>query len=130
MTWPLMLGLLLASALLSAAETAVLSLQPAERRRVAGQSRAAAALLRKPTALLVTLLLASLLANVAYFTAGARHGLALQAAGRPLAAALFGVGSVLALVFLGEIVPKTLALLGPARLVGVVAPALLVLRVA
>ncbi|HZJ69390.1 MAG TPA: CNNM domain-containing protein, partial [Planctomycetota bacterium] len=76
MTWLLMLGLLLASALLSAAETAVLSLQPGERRRIAGQHRAVAALLRKPTALLVTLLLANLLANVGYFTAGARHGLA------------------------------------------------------
>jgi putative hemolysin len=130
MTWLLMLGLLLASALLSAAETAVLSLQPGERRRIAGQHRAVAALLRKPTALLVTLLLANLLANVGYFTAGARHGLALQADGRPLAAAALGVGSVLALVLLGEIVPKTLALLGPERLVWALAPALLVLRVA
>ena len=46
MTWLLMLGLLLASALLSAAETAVFSLQPADRRRLVSQHRAAAALLR------------------------------------------------------------------------------------
>ena len=129
-TWLLMLGLLVVSALLSAAETAVLSLQPAERRRMVGQRGPAAAVLRKPTALLVTLLLANLLANVAYFTAGARHGLELQAAGRPVAAWALGIASVLALVVLGEILPKTLALLGPARLVWALAPALLALRVA
>jgi len=130
MTWLLMLGLLLASALLSSSETALLSLQPAERRRIAGQRRAAAALLAKPTALLVTLLLANLLANVAYFTAGARAGLELQAAGRPLAAWGLGIGSVLVLVLFGEILPKTLALRAPALLVSTLAPALLALRVA
>ena len=130
MTWLLMLGLLVVSALLSAAETAVLSLQPAERRRLVGQHGPAAALLRKPTALLVTLLLANLLANVGYFTAGARRGLELQAAGHPVAAWTLGVAGVLALVVLGEILPKTLALLGPARLVWALAPALLALRVA
>jgi putative hemolysin len=67
---------------------------------------------------------------VAYFTAGAQRSLELQNDGRPLASWALAVGSVLALVVIGEIVPKTLALLGPARLVGTLAPALLVLRVA
>lgn len=130
MTWLLMLGLMLASALLSAAETAVFSLQPADRRRLVSQHRAAAALLRKPTALLVTLLLANLLANVAYFTASARESLQLENAGHPWAALALAVGSVLALVVVGEILPKTLALVSPAPLVWALAPALLVLRIA
>jgi putative hemolysin len=123
-----MLLLLLASALMSASETALFSLSPAERRRLVAQHAPVAAALRRPTSLLVTLLLANLLVNVAYFSVGARESLALLDAGRPQASALFVAASVLLLITCGEILPKTVALVLPPGFVVAVAPLLVVLR--
>jgi putative hemolysin len=128
MTWLVMAALLGCAALLSAAETAVFSLQPAERRRLAHRHRSVAAALQRPSSLLVTLLLGNLLATVAYFSVGAEHSLALLDAGRRGAAAGFTAGSVLFLVVAGEILPKTLALAAPGALVTALAAPLVVLQ--
>ena len=113
MTWLLMAALLASAGLLSAAETAVFSLQPAERRRLAQRHAAVDAALQRPTSLLVTLLLGSLLVTVGYFSVGAGVALELLESGRRGAAAAFTAGSVLVMVVAGEILPKTLALAAP-----------------
>ncbi|HTE05307.1 MAG TPA: CNNM domain-containing protein, partial [Planctomycetota bacterium] len=129
MTPLLMLVLLLASAVVSASETALFSLSPAERRRLIAQHAPVAAALRRPSSLLVTLLLANLLVNVAYFSVGAHVSLALVQAGRGQASALFAAASVVVHICCGEILPKTLALVTPPGFVVALAPLLLVLRV-
>jgi len=128
MTWLLMAALLLGAALMAAAETALFSLQPAERRRLAQRHAPVAAVLQRPSSLLVTLLLGNLLVTVAYFSVGAEVSLGLLAESRRGAAVVFTAGSVLALVIAGEILPKTLALAAPGRLVTLMAAPLLILR--
>ncbi len=128
MTTVALVVLLLLSAVVSSSETAVFSLQPADRRRLCSLHAPVAAALSRPTSLLVTLLLANLLVNVGYFSVSAGMSLQLIAEGRPVASAAFAVVSVAALVVAGEIVPKTLALAAPAALVAVVAPLLIALR--
>ncbi len=128
MTFVLMFALLLVSAVMAASETALFSLSPAERRRLVSGHAAVAAALARPRSLLVTLLLANLLVNVAYFSVGAQVTLALAADGGSGASALFAVISVLLLIICGEILPKTLALAGPSRFVVLVAPVLVLLR--
>jgi len=129
MTYLGLLLLLLASGLLSASETALFSLTPAERRRLIAQHAPVAAALARPTSLLVTLLLANLLVNVAFFSVGANVSLALVESGSTQAAALFVAASVLLLIACGEILPKTLALVLPPSFVVAVAPLLVVLRI-
>jgi CBS domain containing-hemolysin-like protein len=123
-----MAALLAGAALLSAAETAVFSLQPAERRRLAQRHAAVDAMLQRPTSLLVTLLLGSLLLTVGYFSVGAGVALELLHEGRQGAAASFTIGSVMLMVLAGEILPKTLALASPGGLVTVLAAPILLLR--
>src|SRR5215470_6634748 len=98
MTWLLMAALLAGAGLLAASETAVFSLQPAERRRLAQRHAAVAAVLQRPSSLLVTLLLGNLLVTIGYFSVGAGVALELLAQGRRGAAAAFTAGSVLVLV--------------------------------
>lgn len=117
--------LLVGSGLLSGSETAIFSLQPAERRRLRDGSRVADRLLVDPTRLLVTLLLGNLVVNVAYFSVSA--GLVLEQ-GSTGASAAVALGSLVGMVVLGEILPKTLALVRPAALVRRLAPVLLVVR--
>jgi len=124
--WLAVLLLLVAAS--SAAETAVFSLQPADRRRLAAQHAPVAAVLARPTSLLISLLLANLLLTVAYFSVSAGESLRLIEEGRTGLSAAFAAGSVLVLIVFGEIVPKTLALAAPPALVAVLAPLLLVLR--
>jgi len=130
MTWLIMVLLLLCSGLVSGSETAVFSLQPAERRRLARGRPLMRGLLQEPARLLVALLVANLLINVGYFTLSAAISLDLQAQGRPLAAVTVALVSLGGIVVVGEILPKTLALVSPARLVLFLCPALLVLRAA
>jgi CBS domain containing-hemolysin-like protein len=128
---PLLMGaLLVLSALVSSSETALFSLSPAERGRLAARHPSVALLMARPTALLLTLLLLNLAVNIAYLSVSAKQSLALHAAGRDAASAGVAAGSLLALVLLGEIVPKTLALAAPQALVGWIAPPLLLLRMA
>jgi CBS domain containing-hemolysin-like protein len=128
MTWLLMAALLAGAGLLAAAETAVFSLQPAERRRLAQRHAAVEAVLQRPSSLLVALLLGNLLVTVGYFSVGAGVALELVAQHRSVAAAVFTVVSLLLLVVAGEILPKTLALAAPGALVTVMAAPLLLLR--
>jgi putative hemolysin len=128
MTLLLLLALLLCSGLVSASETAVFSLQPADRRRLLARRGPAAAVLASPTSLLVALLIANLAINVGYFTVGARESLELARTGHEVASVLLAVGSVFALVLLGEILPKSLALAAPMKLVLLASPALVALR--
>jgi len=129
MTLLVMALLLLGSGLISASETAVFSLQPADRRRLLARRGPPAVVLSSPTSLLVALLIANLAINVAYFTVGARRSIELANAGHQLASVGLAAGSVLALVLLGEILPKSLALAAPMRLVLVVSPMLVGLRI-
>jgi putative hemolysin len=128
MTLLVLFLLLLCSGLISASETAVFSLQPADRRRLLARGGPSAALLRSPTSLLVALLIANLAINVAYFTVGARMSIELARTGNQVASGALAAGSVLALVLMGEILPKSLALAAPMRLVLVVSPMLVGLR--
>lgn len=114
-----MLPLLLLSGFFSASETVLFGLaaedRTAIRRRGGITAVAVEALLRQPRLLLVTVLLANMTINTLYMTVSSllvlRHGSA------PLAAALFGLGSLALLIVLGEVVPK---LTGQAHRVGAV----------
>ncbi len=119
--WDLLpLALLLAiSGLLSGAETALFALPPEEVRRLAeGRSAAGVAvarLRRTPRPLLVTLLSGNLAVNVLYFAASARLLGALAERDGAAAAAAGAAASFAAILLLGEIGPKALAVHSPAR---------------
>ena len=103
-----MIPLLLASAFFSASETVFFGLgveDRAELRRRGGiASGALDALLLKPRQLLVTVLLGNMTINTLFMTISAvlllRHGTA------PLTGLVFGAGSLILLIILGEILPK------------------------
>ncbi|MFT7465060.1 MAG: putative hemolysin [Pseudohongiellaceae bacterium] len=120
--------LLICSGLVSGSETAVFSLQPSERRKLSHGRPLLSRLLQQPARLLVALLVANLLINVGYFTLSASLSLELQNNGRPLAAWGVAFVSLGGIVVVGEILPKTLALVSPARLVLWLCPLLLGLR--
>jgi putative hemolysin len=101
--------LLIASAFFSSSETALFSLSHGDRVRLAHLSRPAALkvarLLEHPRALLITILLANNVVNVAYFVAAS----VLAARSYAGMAVLISAGSLLALILLGEILPKLFA---------------------
>jgi putative hemolysin len=103
--------LLLASACFSASETALFSLSQADRLRLRKTSPAThagvVALLSSPRALLISILLANTTINTAYFAVAAVVGNGL---GRAWSIA-FGVGALLAMVVIGEVLPKSIAAL-------------------
>jgi magnesium and cobalt exporter, CNNM family len=104
--------LLLASVAFSASETALFSLSQADRlrlRKTHPRTHAAVvALLSAPRALLISILLANTSVNTAYFAVAAVVGTGLR--GR-LAPVLFGVSALLAMVIVGEVLPKSIAAL-------------------
>jgi putative hemolysin len=102
-------ALLLASAFFSSSETALFSLSPSERRRA---GPAVARLLEDPRGLLVTILLANLVINLLFFAFAARLG-AGGTTGEELAA---GALALFAIVLLGEVLPKSLALRARTRI--------------
>ena len=124
----ILVALLCCSGVVSGSETAVFSLKPGERRRLAAGHPLVRRLLDRPSALLVTLLLANIFINVAYFSVSASLSLGLIEVGSRWMAGLVGVASVVGLVIFGEIVPKTMALVAPATVVLRVTPLLLGLR--
>ena len=103
MLWLLVIALLLASGLLSACETALFSLTPAERRRVGPDAER---LVLDPRGALISILFVNLVINVLFFTFSAR----LSPEGSAYLDALWGLGSVVVLVAFAEIVPKIIAL--------------------
>ena len=121
-----MLPLLLFSAFFSASETVLFGLSSTDRAALRARSRhadrAAASLLAEPRMLLITVLLGNMVANTLYFVLGSM--LAMRLAGDVLSAALCGVGTVLGIVLLGEVLPKVLAASGRPRVAQVIAPVL------
>jgi magnesium and cobalt exporter, CNNM family len=113
-------GLLVLSGLASASETALFSLDESGQARSSPRARA---LLETPRDLLLSILLVNLLVNLAFFTA---TPLLFPAEG-PGGVFLSGLGALVALLLLGEILPKTLALRAPILVSRVVAPGLGVL---
>jgi putative hemolysin len=104
---PLLLGL---AAFCSAAETALFSLTQGDLLRLRKAHPSAhhsiGQLLREPRSLLVAILLANVVGNTAFFTIAALAGRRLFDA---VGAAGFGVGCVLMMIALGEVVPKAVA---------------------
>ena len=119
--WQLLLmgALLVASGLFSGTETAIFSLSRAQLQRLSRRGavgRLVVSLLRRPGSVLNTLLLGNMLVNVAYASVAAvglldlgRYGLA------PWAVALAALAPLAALVLLGEVSPKMLALVAGER---------------
>ncbi len=109
--------LMLVSALCSAAETALFGLTYSDRlrlrKRSPGAARAVAVLLARPRALLVSILLVTDVANVAYFVISSVIALAREpgqeSGPRGLLALLFSAVAVLALILFTDLVPKLLA---------------------
>jgi putative hemolysin len=101
--WVLCATLLCLSATFSASETALFSLSPRDHSRV---GRRVQALLARPRDVLVTVLLGNLVVNLLYFTFASR----VRLPGGPL---VVGAAALLAILVLGEILPKTLALRAP-----------------
>ncbi|RMD66165.1 MAG: DUF21 domain-containing protein [Planctomycetota bacterium] len=102
--------LLLASAFFSGSETALFALSQQEKlalRRQGGVgAEATIALLASPRRLLITLLLGNMLANVTYFVLAS--AMALQASSA-VEATLWSSAPLLAIVLLGEVLPKLVA---------------------
>jgi putative hemolysin len=113
----LMVGLLVFSAGFSASETALFNLGPADEREAGAKARA---LLEHPRALLVGILLGNLVVNVLFF-AFAASWLSQFDPVHQVAGNLAFLGCV---VLFGEVLPKTLALRGSARLARLLAPPL------
>ncbi len=123
--WLLTMGvLILASAFFSSSEAALFYLGRAERRRLtAGNAaqRAAAALLATPDRLLTAVLFWNLVTNVAYFTIGSILSLQWERAGYSAEAGVLAVASLVGIIILGEMLPKSLAVLRPAGLAALAA---------
>ncbi len=118
--WLLAMGVLvLASAFFSSSEAAFFYLGRADRRRLAAGNaaqRAAVALLVAPDRLLTAVLFWNLLSNVGYFTIASILSLQLKEAGHKAEAGMLAVVSLVGIIVLGEMLPKSLAVLRPAVL--------------
>ena len=101
--WLLLAALLLASGLVSASETALFSLTPAERRNVGAQAER---LLADSRGVLISILFVNLLINLLFFTFCAR----LSSSDDLYVRTAWGLGAVVVLVAFGETLPKVIAL--------------------
>jgi putative hemolysin len=114
-----MLLLLLCSAFFSASEAALFSLRRAQRRELGKGGRAeqaVARLLDDPDRLLTAVLFWNLLINLSIFTIGSIISLEMKRAGRPADAGVFALGTLLAVIVFGEMLPKSLGVLQPQKL--------------
>jgi Mg2+/Co2+ transporter CorB len=114
-----LLGLIAASAFTSASETALFSLTRDDLRRMQTGSlseRRVTDLLRDPEKLLRVVLFWNLLFNLSYFAISLVMMRRLIHAGQQSAAATFGIVGFFALIILGEITPKCLAVLQSRRI--------------
>ncbi len=110
--------LLIGSAFFSGSETALFSLTPGQRHAVAKRhgGRFVAALLKRPSRTLNMLLLGNMLVNVAYSATAAMIVLTLRANGAAAwQATVVSLLGLLALILLGEVAPKVLALASAER---------------
>lgn len=111
------------SAFFSGSEVALFYLGRDDRRTMEeghATQRLAAALLKRPQRLLTAILFWNLLINVAYFASASIIGIRLQAAGEHTNVGIFSVSSLLTLILIGEVLPKSLAVLHPSLLASVV----------
>src|SRR2546423_302428 len=117
-------ALVCCSAYFSACEAALFNLHRRDRRAFAGgnpSQRAAAALLADPKRLLTGVLFWNLLCNLAYFTLASLAALDMQrAAAGGWVIGAWSTGALVALVFVGEMLPKTFGVLQSRRLAGMV----------
>ncbi len=132
--WPWLVAmcvLILLSALFSGSEAALFSLQQRGRRRLARSGvggKIAAELLTEPEHLLSAILFWNLLINMTYFAITAIVGGRLEAdpqAGGS-AAVVFTIASLVTIIFFSEMLPKSVAVMGPLRFSILVGPPLAV----
>jgi len=115
MPWLIAMAVLIAcSAFFSASEAALFSLRQQDRRFLKAGTRAqrlAAELLNDPDRLLSAVLFWNLVVNMTYFAVASIAGFRLEgtAAAGQAATVAFAAGSVLAIIFFSEMLPKTLA---------------------
>lgn len=112
-------GLLAASAFCSSSEAALFSLRPDERRKLrkgSAADRAAVELLERPERLLSALLFLNLLNNTLYFVLTSAAAYQLQRAGHGGEAGVAATCAMLAIIFGGEIGPKTAGVMFPAKI--------------
>ena len=116
--------LILGSAFFSSSEAALFSLNRPERRRLASGNRAeriAAGLLDDPERLLTAVLFWNLVFNLVYFTVVSIISLQLKREGHSTPAGIFTLVSLLAIIVLSEMLPKSLAVLAARKATAVVA---------
>lgn len=111
-----MAGLILMSAFFSSSEAALFYLDRADRRRLASgrrAQRAAASLLADTDRLLTAILFWNLAVNIAIFTISSILSLRLERAGRSAEAGTLAAASLVAVILLGEMLPKSVAVAQP-----------------
>ncbi len=104
------------SAFFSGSEAALFYLKRADRfafRAGNPAQRLAAALLDRPERLLTAVLFWNLIINITYFAVASIIEIQLDSRGHRTAAGLFGVTTLLAIIFFSEMLPKSLAVLYP-----------------
>lgn len=109
------------SAFFSASEAALFYLRPSERRRMSNGTVAeklAVRLLNDPDRLLSAILFCNLLVNVSYFSISQICSFRLEQSEEfgSFAAVVFAIVSLVVLIFVGEMLPKTVGVLMPMRL--------------
>ena len=116
--------LILCSAFFSSSEAALFYLNRHQRRRLASGNRAqrtCARLLDEPDRLLSAVLFWNLVTNISYFTIASIISIGLETAGHTTEAGAFAVGSLLVIIALSEMLPKSLAVLRPRAVATLVA---------
>ncbi|MBF0245363.1 MAG: DUF21 domain-containing protein, partial [Planctomycetes bacterium] len=126
---PILICLLLLSALLSASETAFflvaknrLLIQSEKLRVRRGNASAVLACLENPNRLLMTLLLGNLLVNLAFFAFSSLYVFELEKHGSMTESIVLSLVFLFVLVFFSEILPKTMASSYPLRCSRLAAP--------
>ncbi|WP_164101071.1 CNNM domain-containing protein [Candidatus Laterigemmans baculatus] len=119
-----MTGLMVLSGFFSGSEAALFSLRPRDRRalaRTGSGGRAAVGLLEDPERLLSAVLFWNLGINMTYFAITSIVGARLESR-EPTAALLFTAASLMAIIFFGEMLPKSIAVLSPMRFSRIAGP--------
>ena len=114
-----MVVLLVGSAFFSSSEAALFYLRRPQRRRLAAGNaaqRQVVALLAEPERLLSAVLFWNLTINVTYFTIASIVSLQLEREGLATEAGLFVLASLMVIIVVSEMLPKSLAVLQPAGL--------------
>ncbi len=126
----MLLPLLVVSGFFSASETVFFGLRTDDRAAIRRNGGIAAAatetLLRDPRRLLVTILLGNMTINTVYMTV--TSVLLLRHEGLPIAAVVFGLGTLLAVIVFGEVVPKLAGQTHRVGAAGIIGPPLAVLH--